>query len=84
MAARKRGKGGKFVSSGGAKKKAKKRRAPKESSSGSTPLALLHSIDRKVSRIDHKMSMPAKLRLARMRAGKASRDEEARLAAKYG
>jgi hypothetical protein len=82
MAAAKRGKGGRFVKGGG--KGPKKKRAPKATSSGATPLALLHSIDRKVSHIDKRLSMKAHIRLARIKGKAASRLAEQRLAAKYG
>lgn len=94
MAARKRGKGGKFVKGGG-KKGPKKHRAP-SSGGGGMPLSALHkleSIDKAVHRIENRL-VPKRVkdRLARLHASKASRaaqraqqaHDEAALAAKYG
>lgn len=75
MAARKRGKGGKFVKGG--KKGPKKRYAPAPSSGGSgMPLSALHkldSIDKAVHRIEHRL-VPKRVkdRLARMHATRAA------------
>jgi len=85
MAARKRNSKGHFVKGGGTAKKGKKKaRKATSSGGGSSHLALLHSIDKKVSRIDHRMSMPARLRLGRMKSAQAARKAEEALAAKYG
>jgi hypothetical protein len=95
MAARKRGKGGKFVKGGG-KKGPKKHRAPASSGSGGgMPIAALHkldSINKTVQRIENRL-VPKRVkdRLARMHSSKAARaahraqaaHDEAALASKY-
>ncbi len=96
MAARKRGKGGKFVKGGGKKgpKKAK-HPAPTSHSGGGMPITALHklnSIEKSVHRIENRLvPKRVKERLARLQstrasqaANRASREaDEARLAAKY-
>lgn len=96
MAARKRGKGGKFVKGGG-KKGPKKRHAPAPSHSGGggMPISALHkldSIDKAVHRIENRLvPKRVKERLARLQSTRASQAahraareaDEARLAAKY-
>jgi hypothetical protein len=96
MAARKRGKGGKFVKGGGKKgpKKAKHHAAP-SSSGGGMPITALHkldSINKAVHRIENRLvPKRVKERLARMHSSRAAqaahrasaREDEARLAAKY-
>jgi len=78
MAARKRNSKGHFVKGGGTAKKGKKKaRKATSSGGGSSHLALLHSIDKR-------MSMPARLRLGRMKSAQAARKAEEALAAKYG
>jgi len=95
MAARKRGKGGKFVKGGG-KKGPKKHRAPAHSGNGGgMPISALHKLDtinRTVQRIEHRL-VPKRVkdRLARMQSSKAARaahraqraHDEAALHAKY-
>lgn len=78
MAARKRGKGGKFVKGGGKKKGAKKAkaRAATSHSGGGMPISALHkldSIDKTVQRIEHRL-VPKRVkdRLARMHSSKAA------------
>lgn len=95
MAARKRGKGGKFVKGGG-KKGPKKRHAPALShSGGGMPISALHkldNIDKAVHRIENRLvPKRVKERLARLQSTRASQAahraareaDEARLAAKY-
>lgn len=95
MAARKRGKGGKFVKGGG-KKGPKKRHAPAPShSGGGMPISALHkldNIDKAVHRIENRLvPKRVKERLARLQSTRASQAahraareaDEARLAAKY-
>jgi hypothetical protein len=96
MAARKRGKGGKFVKGSGRKgpKKAKHYAAPTHSGGG-MPISALHKLDsiqKTVHRIETRLvPKRVKERLARMQSTRASqaahraaRDaDEARLAAKY-
>ncbi len=98
MAARKRGKGGKFVKGGGRKgpKKAKHPAPTSHSSGGGMPIAALHklnSIEKSVHRIENRLvPKRVKERLARLHTSRASqaahraavREDEARLAAKYG
>jgi len=96
MAARKRGKGGKFVKSGAKGPKKAKHHAPAPShSGGGMPISALHkldSINKTVQRIENRLvPKRVKERLARMHGSKASRHaqsvareaDEARLAAKY-
>lgn len=100
MAARKRGKGGKFVK-GGAKKRRKKaakkyHATPTHVSGGALPIAALHkldSINKTVQRIEHRLvPKRVKERLARLHSSKAraaaaraaARESEQSLAAKYG
>lgn len=95
MAARKRGKGGKFVKGSG-KKGPKKRHAPAPShSGGGMPISALHkldSINKTVQRIEHRLvPKRVKERLARMHSSKAAsaarraahEADERALAAKY-
>jgi hypothetical protein len=95
MAARKRGKGGKFVKGGG-KKGPKRHKAPAPSHGGSgMPITALHkldSIDKAVHRIENRLvPKRVKERLARLQSTRASQAahraareaDEARLAAKY-
>jgi hypothetical protein len=97
MAARKRGKGGKFVKGGGAKgpKKAKHHAATPSHSGGGMSLSALHkleSIDRTVHRIEGRLvPKRVKERLARMHSSRAAQaakraareHDEASLAYKY-
>ena len=96
MAARKRGKGGKFVKGGG-KKGPKKVKAPAAShSGGGMPISALHkldSINQTVKRIEHRLvPKRVKERLARLHSTRAqqaaaraaARETEASLRAKYG
>ena len=96
MAARKRGKGGKFVKSGAkGPKKAKHHALAPSHSGGGMPISALHkldSINKTVQRIENRLvPKRVKERLARMHGSKASRQaqhaarehDEARLAAKY-
>lgn len=76
MAAR-RGKGGKFVKSKGKGRKHGKHK----SHSGAGPVALLHKMDKKLTRIDHKLNPE---RWSRIKGKRRARHEEAELAAKYG
>lgn len=77
MAARKRGKGGKFVKGSGKKgpKKAK-HPAPSSSSGGGMPISALHkldSINKTVQRIEHRLvPKRVKERLARMHSSRAA------------
>jgi hypothetical protein len=95
MAARKRGKGGKFVKGGG-KKGPKRHKAPAPSHGGrGMPITALHkldSIDKAVHRIENRLvPKRVKERLARLQSTRASQAahraareaDEARLAAKY-
>jgi hypothetical protein len=97
MAARKRGKGGKFVKGAGKKKGPKKKRAPRASTSashggGSVPISLLHKMDKTLTRIDHRLvPKRVKERLHRMKSHSASaaqkraaaEREERHLSSKY-
>lgn len=93
MAAKKRGKGGRFVKGSG-KKGPKKKRAPKASTSGgSVPIGLLHKMDKTLTRIDNRLvPRRVKERLHRMKSKAEERAharrqherDEAALAAKYG
>jgi hypothetical protein len=96
MAARKRGKGGKFIKAGGKKGPKKARHAPAPShSGGGMPISALHkldNIDKAVHRIENRLvPKRVKERLARMHSSRAAqaarraseREDEARLAAKY-
>jgi hypothetical protein len=77
MAARKRGKGGKFVKGSG-KKGPKKHRAPAPSHNGGggMPISALHKLDtinKTVQRIEHRLvPKRVKERLARMHSSKAA------------
>ena len=95
MAARKRGKGGKFVKGGGKKGPKKHRATPAHSGNGGIPISALHKLDtinRTVQRIEHRL-VPKRVkdRLARMHSSKAARaahraqreHDEAALHAKY-
>lgn len=96
MAARKRGKGGKFVKGGGKKGPKKHRATPAHSGSGSgIPISALHklnNIEKTVHRIENRL-VPKRVkdRLARLHSSKAARTahraqqahDEAAMAAKY-
>ena len=75
MAARKRGKGGKFVKGSG-KKGPKKHRAPPSHNGGGLPISALHKLDtinKTVQRIEHRLvPKRVKERLARMHSSKAA------------
>jgi len=95
MAARKRGKGGKFVKSGSKGPKKAKHHAAPSHSGGGMPISALHKLDsiqKTVHRIENRLvPKRVKERLARMHstratqaAHRASREaDEARLHAKY-
>jgi hypothetical protein len=95
MAARKRGKGGKFVKGGGKKGPKKARHHVASSGGGGLPIAALHkldNIDKAVHRIENRLvPKRVKERLARLHSSRAAqaarraseREHEAALAAKY-
>lgn len=95
MAARKRGKGGKFVKGGGKKGPKKAAHHAASSGGGGMPISALHKLDniqKSVHRIENRLvPKRVKERLARMQSTRASQAaqraarerDEAHLAAKY-